>query len=89
MTLQNVVLKNNSDILNWYLKPPIDPIIKVYLFNYTNIDKFYNGTDLKLKIQECGPYVYRESVEKVNVRYSEDLLTLYVRTFTFSLMFII
>lgn len=70
-----MILKNNSDFLEWWLRPPVDPIIKVYVFNYTNIDEYLNGSDAKIKVQEVGPYAYREHIEKVNVRFDDDLIT--------------
>jgi hypothetical protein len=38
--------------------PPVQPLMGVYLFNYTNIKEFEEGKE-KLKVQEVGPYVYR------------------------------
>jgi hypothetical protein len=73
-----VILKNNSDILDWWLRPPIDPIVKVYVFNYTNIERFLNGTDAKISVEEVGPYSYREHIEKVNVRFNDDQITFHV-----------
>lgn len=72
------MLKNNSDILEWWLRPPIDPIVKVYVFNYTNIDSFLNGSDTKIFVDEIGPYSYREHIEKVNVRFNDDQITFHV-----------
>jgi scavenger receptor class B protein 1 len=63
------VLTNGSMIKDWYFRPPINKIIKVYVFNYTNVDKFMTGHDKKLHVNEIGPLVYEEVIEKVNVRY--------------------
>jgi scavenger receptor class B, member 1 len=79
--LQRVILKNNSDILEWWLHPPVDPIVKVYIFNYTNIDSFLNGSDAKIKLQQVGPYTYRERIDKVNVRFDGDNITFHVSFF--------
>mgnify|MGYP003471547052 FL=1 len=65
-------------MLDWWIHPPVDPIVKVYIFNYTNIDRFLNGTDAKIKIEEVGPYAYREHIEKVNVRFKDDQITYHV-----------
>lgn len=73
-----MLLKNNSDMLDWWIHPPVDPIVKVYIFNYTNIDRFLNGSDDKIKIEEVGPYAYREHIEKVNVRFRDDQITYHV-----------
>ena len=65
-------------MLDWYLNPPFSPIIKVYVFNYTNIEEFVSGTDKKIKLKEVGPYVYEEMMQKVNVKYNEDKITYFV-----------
>lgn len=66
-------------MMKWYLNPPIDKIIKVYLFNYTNIERFMNGQDKKIQINQIGPYVYTEFAEKVNVRTEGYKITFNVR----------
>jgi hypothetical protein len=65
-------------MLDWWLKPPVDPLVKVYVFNYTNIDSFLNGTDEKIKINEIGPYTFRDNAEKINVEFHEDAISFYV-----------
>jgi scavenger receptor class B, member 1 len=40
-------------------KPPLEVIMKLYLFNITNAEEFMSGVDKKLKVQEIGPYVYQ------------------------------
>lgn len=65
-------------MLDWYLNPPFSPIIKVHVFNYTNIEEFVSGIDKKLKVKEVGPYVYEEALQKTNVQYNEDRITYFV-----------
>lgn len=77
-------------MLSWWLKPPVDPIVKVHIFNYTNIESFLNGSDEKIKIKELGPYAFREAVEKVKLEFHEDSISFYVSaniTIFFSLLF--
>lgn len=71
-------MRNNSMMLSWWLNPPVDPIIKVYIFNYTNIDSFLNGTDEKIKLEEIGPYTFREHVQKIRLEYHDDSISFYV-----------
>ena len=52
------MLANASQTFQYWVKPPVKPLMKVYIFNYTNVDKFKNEIDSKLKISEVGPYVY-------------------------------
>lgn len=65
-------------MLDWYLNPPFSPIIKVYVFNYTNIQDFLSGTNKKIKVQEVGPYVYEELMQKVNIQFNGDRITYFV-----------
>ena len=65
-------------MLDWYLNPPFSPIIKVYVFNYTNIEEFVSGTDKKIRITEVGPYVYEEPLQKINVQYNGERITYFV-----------
>ncbi|XP_070496760.1 scavenger receptor class B member 1-like isoform X2 [Chironomus tepperi] len=64
-------------MLDWYLNPPFSPIIKVHVFNYTNIEEFVSGADKKIRIEEVGPYVYEEQLQKINVQYNGDTITYY------------
>lgn len=43
------------------------PLLKVHVFNYTNIDEVLSGREEKLKVQDIGPYVYEEKVERVKM----------------------
>ena len=38
--------------------PPVHAYLRVYIFNYTNVEEFEKGIDKKLQIQELGPYTY-------------------------------
>ncbi|KAH8311615.1 hypothetical protein KR044_007211, partial [Drosophila immigrans] len=54
-----------------WLFPPLDVYITVYMFNYTNVDAFIAGTAPKLKVEEVGPYVYKEVLTNHNVTLNE------------------
>jgi hypothetical protein len=43
---------------NWWRQPPVEPVIKIYIYNVTNADEFLIDGQ-KPKIDELGPYVYR------------------------------
>lgn len=66
-------------MLEYWTKPPIDPIIKIYVFNYTNIQDVLNGVDKRIKLKEVGPYVYRERIEKIGVNFEGHSITFNVR----------
>lgn len=58
--------------MEWWQKSPIQPLLKIHLFNYTNIDAFLSGQDKKLKVKDVGPYVYKEFGSRVNLVFHED-----------------
>lgn len=74
-------------MLNYWTTPPIDPIIKVYVFNYTNILELENGIDKRIKLDEVGPYVYRERIEKTGLIYEQDKISFNVSSWKFNLTF--
>ncbi|XP_077301234.1 scavenger receptor class B member 1-like isoform X2 [Arctopsyche grandis] len=61
-----MVLKNNSLAHNLWKTPPVKPLMKVHIFNYTNAEEIMSGAETKFKLQELGPYTYRETIEHVN-----------------------
>lgn len=67
--LENLKLSHKSTAAEWWEKPPVNPLLKVHIFNYTNMDDFFSGKADKLKVVDLGPYVYHETAEKVNVSY--------------------
>jgi hypothetical protein len=74
-------------MFDYWTKPPIDPIIKVYVFNYTNILKVMNGVDKLIKLEEVGPFIYRERVEKTEVVIEGDKISFSVSRDHFLLLF--
>lgn len=75
----------NSLVFSLWKKPPIDLYLKVYIFNITNSEEFLNG-GVPLKVEEAGPYVYREVLENTNVTWYENgTISFYPkRTITFA-----
>lgn len=60
----------DSILFDLWKQPPIDVFLKVYLFNITNAEEFLQG-GVSLKIEEIGPYVYREIVTNENITWNE------------------
>lgn len=58
--------------MKWWKTPPLDPELRIHLFNYTNADRYLKGLDTKLKVEDLGPYVYIEKFEKVNVTFNDN-----------------
>lgn len=72
ITVQSLVLAKNSTALKFFTKPPLDPQLRVHIFNYTNAQRFLDGIDKKLIVKDVGPYVYTERAQKVNVTYNDN-----------------
>ncbi|XP_058459928.1 lysosome membrane protein 2 isoform X2 [Malaya genurostris] len=70
--LEKLKLSYNSTAAAWWERPPVNPLLKVHVFNYTNIDDFFSGIAEKLKVVDLGPYVYLETSDKVNISYNGD-----------------
>lgn len=55
---QEIVLRPASRTFKWWKQPPVNPLMKVYIYNVTNADEFLiDGA--KPIVEELGPYVYR------------------------------
>ncbi|CAG9767859.1 unnamed protein product [Ceutorhynchus assimilis] len=81
------VLSEESFNFEYWRVPPPKPRIMFYFFNYTNVKDWEAGKVEKLHVEEVGPYVYYEELERFNVRFSKaDGTVSYQekRTYTFS-----
>ncbi|XP_063219988.1 lysosome membrane protein 2 [Bacillus rossius redtenbacheri] len=65
-----IVLRNGSQTFDWWRLPPVNPVMKVYVYNVTNAEEFLNGE--KLILDELGPYVYVETWEKVELEFEDN-----------------
>ncbi|XP_045466112.1 scavenger receptor class B member 1-like [Harmonia axyridis] len=80
----NMIIRKDAPGFEIWRKPPFNILVKVYLFNYTNIDRFEEGLDEKLNIEEKGPYVYEESMERVNLKFSGNQVSFqFKKSYTF------
>ncbi|KYN07821.1 PREDICTED: scavenger receptor class B member 1-like [Cyphomyrmex costatus] len=61
-----------GESFEFWQKPEVDLYVKIYLFNVTNHDEFQNGEASKLRFQEVGPYVYKETFEHANVVFNDN-----------------
>lgn len=64
--LSNIELRNNTPAFLLWQQPPVGLLLSVYVFNYTNLDEFQSGAASKLQVQQVGPFVYRETLSRVN-----------------------
>ncbi|ENN75688.1 hypothetical protein YQE_07756, partial [Dendroctonus ponderosae] len=63
-----------------WAEPPENLLAKVYIFNVTNSERFLNGSDYDLHLQEIGPIVYREKFGHSNIRFNENSTLTYTIT---------
>lgn len=56
----------------WWKNPPDEVLLRVYVFNITNPQEFLNGKDKKLRLQEIGPFIFREKLRHTNVEFHEN-----------------
>ncbi|XP_065217044.1 scavenger receptor class B member 1-like isoform X2 [Planococcus citri] len=60
-----------SEGFELWRKPPVEVLLKVYLYNITNKDEFLSGKE-KLKVEQVGPYVYREIGEHADIEFNDN-----------------
>ncbi|XP_044764358.1 scavenger receptor class B member 1-like isoform X2 [Coccinella septempunctata] len=71
LIIKNLRLWNGSISFQYWQKPGVIRLTKVYIFNVTNPDGFLQDGD-KPRLQEIGPFVYREEMEKVNIKFHDN-----------------
>ncbi|KAL3271969.1 hypothetical protein HHI36_022438 [Cryptolaemus montrouzieri] len=67
-----VKFSEGSEIFELWRTPPVELYLRVFLWNITNSEEFMSGTDQKLKVQEVGPYVYRELLSHDNITFNDN-----------------
>ncbi|KAE8736895.1 hypothetical protein FOCC_FOCC017649 [Frankliniella occidentalis] len=68
---KNLKLWNGTLAYTYWQRPGVIRLTKVWVFNMTNQDGFLlNGE--KPRLQEIGPFVYREDMEKVNIAFHDN-----------------
>lgn len=61
-----LVLKVGSTNYDAWIKTPIPIYFEIFVFNWTNAAE-YRNPNVKPHFQECGPYVFREQHERVDL----------------------
>lgn len=69
--LKNLRLMNGSLSYHYWQRPGVIRLTKVYIYNVTNPDGFLNYGE-RPKLTEIGPFVYREDMEKVNIKFHDN-----------------
>ncbi|KAI4455045.1 scavenger receptor class b type-1 sr-b1 [Holotrichia oblita] len=70
--MHNLRLVNGTEAFQGWMYPKSNTYLRVYIFNYTNVEEFEIGIDTRLKVEELGPYVYEEKVERKHVEFGND-----------------
>ena len=68
--VDEMVLFEGGKAFEGWKNPPVNPVMKVYFFNLTNKEAFLDGRE-KPRLEKCGPYVYVEHIQKVNVSFDD------------------
>ncbi|XP_050533291.1 scavenger receptor class B member 1-like [Daktulosphaira vitifoliae] len=64
---KRLTIANGSLLYESWKEPPVKPLLCIHIFNYTNVNEFMNGEEPKLKVEQLGPYCYRETLYRVNI----------------------
>lgn len=73
--MKNLRLWNGTISFHYWQRPGVTRLTKVYIFNVTNPEGFLAGE--KPKLVEVGPFVYREDMEKVNIKFHDNYTVTY------------
>ncbi|KNC22291.1 hypothetical protein FF38_12904 [Lucilia cuprina] len=72
--LENLILANNSETAKSWMNPnpKYDTLLKVHIFNYTNIQDYLEYKADKIKVDDIGPLIYKEHTTKANVVFNDN-----------------
>ncbi|CAH2101836.1 unnamed protein product [Euphydryas editha] len=73
--ISNMVIRNNSIAFSMWKQPTVHPLMKVHVFNYTNWQRVRDGLDEKLHVDDIGPFVYSQHLERVKIQFDGDKLS--------------
>lgn len=68
---QKLQFGDGGEIYELWRNPPVDILLKVYLFNISNAEAYMAGKE-KMKLEEVGPYVYKEHFIHDNVTFNDN-----------------
>lgn len=72
---ERLKLTPNLPPYKWWLNPPPEVRLRVFIFTVENPEEFLNGTE-KLKFKEFGPIIYREKLHHKDVIFHDENSTL-------------
>ncbi|XP_049838512.1 lysosome membrane protein 2-like [Schistocerca gregaria] len=74
-----LILRNGSTAFDSWQNPPVHPLMRIRIFNYTNLQAYMDGEDEKLLVKEVGPYVFREISKKTDIKFGDNDTTITYR----------
>ncbi|XP_075988849.1 scavenger receptor class B member 1-like isoform X2 [Anticarsia gemmatalis] len=72
MLMEKLNMRPGMPPYDWWSDPPDEVKLRVYVFNITNHDRFLQGLDDKINVQEIGPIVYLEKLLHSNARFNDN-----------------
>uniref|UniRef100_A0A2K6QYM1 Scavenger receptor class B member 2 n=1 Tax=Rhinopithecus roxellana TaxID=61622 RepID=A0A2K6QYM1_RHIRO len=69
-----IVLRNGTEAFDSWEKPPLPVYTQFYFFNVTNPEEILRGETPR--VEEVGPYTYRELRNKANVQFGDNGTTI-------------
>ncbi|CAG9577115.1 unnamed protein product [Danaus chrysippus] len=57
---------------DWWSDPPDQVKMRAYIFNVTNHERFLQGLDPKINVEEIGPIVYLEKLNHLDIKFNEN-----------------
>lgn len=73
--ISHLQLQNGTLSFAWWQRPVVRAVYRVYIFNYTNVKEFETGQDHKLRVSEIGPFIYRETLIRLNPEINKHTVT--------------
>ncbi|OWR45788.1 scavenger receptor class B member 3 [Danaus plexippus plexippus] len=67
-----MVLAPGSTSYNIWKEIPIPMYLEFFMFNISNVDDILAGKNVKMQVEQFGPYVFREYHKKVNITFNDN-----------------
>ncbi|KAI8421281.1 hypothetical protein MSG28_008319 [Choristoneura fumiferana] len=72
-------MRDGSYVMHMWENPTYQLFSEVWIFNYTNVPEYLDGTAKKLRVEEVGPFIFqREICISINHNLSTVTKTYYV-----------
>uniref|UniRef100_A0A8D8S8B9 Scavenger receptor class B member 1 n=1 Tax=Cacopsylla melanoneura TaxID=428564 RepID=A0A8D8S8B9_9HEMI len=83
---QQLTLRDGAQVFEMWRKPPVNPIMRIHIYNVTNADEFLSVPGTKPVLDEIGPYTYEETWEKVDLSFLPNGTVTFNQRKTFKFM---